>query len=37
MKDGTEAEFRQVFIIKSEDGPVTRWQSYLPFPPPASE
>lgn len=37
MKDGTEAEFPQVFIIESEHGQVTRWQSYLPFPPPANE
>jgi ketosteroid isomerase-like protein len=37
MQDGTEAEFPQVFIIESENGQVTRWQSYLPFPPPADE
>lgn len=37
MKDGTEVDFPQVFIIESEDGRVTRWQSYLPFPPPAEE
>lgn len=34
MKDGREVDFPQVFIIESEDGQVTRWQSYLPFPPP---
>jgi ketosteroid isomerase-like protein len=33
MKDGSDAEFPQVFVIESEDGEVTRWQSYLPFPP----
>lgn len=37
MKDGTDAEFRQVFVIESEHGQVSRWQSYLPFPPPADE
>lgn len=37
MKDGTEAEFPQVFIIECENGQVTRWQAYLPFPPPADE
>lgn len=37
MKDGTEAEFPQVFIIESEQGRITRWQSYLPFPPPTDE
>ena len=37
MKDGTEAEFPQVFIIESENGQITRWQSYLPFSPPANE
>lgn len=35
MKDGTEAEFPQVFIVEGENGQVTRWQSYLPFSPPA--
>lgn len=35
MQDGTEVDFPQVFIIESEDGQITRWQSYLPFPPPA--
>jgi len=33
MKDGSEAEFPQVFVVESADGKVTRWQSYLPFPP----
>jgi ketosteroid isomerase-like protein len=33
MKDGSDAEFPQVFVIEGEDGNVTRWQSYLPFPP----
>ena len=37
MQDGTEVDFPQVFIIESEHGQVTRWQSYLPFPPPADE
>lgn len=37
MQDGTTAEFPQVFVIESENGQVTRWQSYLPFPPPADE
>jgi ketosteroid isomerase-like protein len=37
MQDGAEVDFPQVFIIESENGQVTRWQSYLPFPPPADE
>lgn len=37
MQDGTEVDFPQVFIIESEGGQITRWQSYLPFPPPADE
>ena len=37
LQDGTEVDFPQVFIIESEHGQVTRWQSYLPFPPPADE
>lgn len=37
MQDGTTADFPQVFVIESEDGQVTRWQSYLPFPPSADE
>ncbi|QIO21946.1 nuclear transport factor 2 family protein [Haloarcula sp. JP-L23] len=35
MKDGSEADFRQVFVVETEDGEITRWQSYLPFPPSA--
>ena len=37
MQDGIEVDFPQVFIIESEHGQVTRWQSYLPFSPPADE
>lgn len=37
MQDGTEADFPQVFIIETENGQVTRWQSYLPFSPPTDE
>lgn len=37
MQDGTEVDFPQVFVVEGEDGRVTRWQSYLPFPPPADE
>lgn len=37
MQDGTDAKFPQVFIIEGERGQVTRWQSYLPFPPPTDE
>lgn len=37
MKDGTEAKFPQLFIVESENGQITRWQSYLPFPPPTNE
>ena len=37
MKDGTETDFPQVFIVELEDGSVVRWQSYLPFPPPGTE
>ena len=35
MKDGSEVDFPQVFVVESEDGLITRWQSYLPFPPPS--
>lgn len=35
--DGTARDFQQVFIIESEDGKVTRWQTYLPYPPSADE
>lgn len=34
MQDGTEADFRQVFIVETQAGEITRWQSYLPYPPP---
>lgn len=34
MQDGTEAAFPQVFVVEGEHGQVTRWRSYLPFPPP---
>lgn len=34
MQDGTEADFPQVFVVETDDGQVTRWQSYLPFSPP---
>ena len=37
MKDGTETDFPQVFIVESENGQIVRWQSYLPFPPPENE
>lgn len=37
MQDGTTAEFPQVFIIETDNGQVTRWQSYLPFPPSTDE
>ncbi len=33
--DGTDLEFPQVFIIEGENGHITRWRSYLPFPPSA--
>ncbi|WP_226011117.1 nuclear transport factor 2 family protein [Halomicrobium salinisoli] len=32
--DGSVREFPQVFVVEGEDGRITRWQSYLPFPPP---
>lgn len=35
--DGDTRDFQQVFIIESEDGKVTRWQTYLPYPPSADE
>ena len=37
MQDGSEVDFPQVFIIEGENGQITRWQSYLPFPPPSGE
>lgn len=36
-QDGTDREFPQVFIVEGDGGQVTRWQSYLPFPPPVDE
>jgi ketosteroid isomerase-like protein len=35
--DDSVREFRQVFIVESEAGEITRWQAYLPFPPPSTE
>ncbi|WP_268899497.1 hypothetical protein [Haloarcula nitratireducens] len=35
MHDGTTVDFPQVFIIENDNGQITRWQSYLPFPPPS--
>lgn len=37
MQDGIDIEFRQVFVVEGEGGEVTRWQSYLPFPPTGDE
>lgn len=37
MQDGTEADFPQVFIIESEGGLVSRWQAFLPYPPPSDQ
>jgi ketosteroid isomerase-like protein len=34
-QDGREVDFPQVFVVEGEDGAITRWQSYLPFPPPS--
>ncbi|SEL77865.1 nuclear transport factor 2 family protein [Haloferax larsenii] len=31
MMDGSEVDYPQVFVIETEDGEITRWQSYLPF------
>lgn len=36
-QNDTDREFPQVFIVEGENGQVVRWQSYLPFPPPADE
>lgn len=35
--DDTIRDFQQVFIIESDNGKVTRWQTYLPYPPSADE
>ena len=35
MQDGREVDFPQVFVVEGEDGAISRWQSYLPFPPPS--
>jgi ketosteroid isomerase-like protein len=35
--DGTVREFRQVFVVESDAGEVTRWQTYLPYPPSTGE
>lgn len=32
--DGSARDFQQVFMIESANGEVTRWQTYLPYPPP---
>lgn len=37
MQDGTDADFPQVFVVEAENGQIARWQSYLPYPPPADE
>lgn len=33
--EGTELDFSQVFVIETEDGLITRWQSYPPYGPPS--
>lgn len=33
MKDGSEREFPQVFIVEGGEEGITRWRTYLPFPP----
>ena len=35
MQDGTLVTPKQVFIVDVKDGKVTRWQSFVPYPPPA--
>jgi ketosteroid isomerase-like protein len=35
--DDAVREFRQVFVVESEDNSITRWQAYLPFPPASTE
>jgi len=32
-KDGTEREYPQVFVVEGSEAGITRWQTYLPFPP----
>jgi ketosteroid isomerase-like protein len=31
--DGSELAYPQVFVVEMDNGHVTRWQSYLPYPP----
>lgn len=32
-KDGTDVEYPQVFLVEVGEEGITRWRSYLPFPP----
>jgi ketosteroid isomerase-like protein len=35
LQDGVELRFPQTFVVEERDGLVTRFQAYLPYPPPA--
>jgi ketosteroid isomerase-like protein len=35
FQDGTEAKFQQVFVFETQNGLFTRFQVYVPDPPPA--
>ncbi|NHN46582.1 nuclear transport factor 2 family protein [Halostella sp. JP-L12] len=32
-KDGSKREFPQVFVVEGDETGITRWRTYLPFPP----
>jgi ketosteroid isomerase-like protein len=35
LKDGEELRFPQAFVVETRDGLITRFQVYVPYPPPA--
>ena len=35
LQDGMELNFPQVFVVETRDGLFTRFQTYVPYPPPA--
>lgn len=37
MKDGSEVDYPQVFVIEADEGSITRWRSYLPFSRPSAD
>lgn len=35
MADGSEVQFPQVFVFETKDGLLSRFQAYVPYPPPS--